>query len=392
MDCVQKIVKIFRSESLLIDEELPCVPSRSDNQKSTSRSIPINKRVVQFGFITALIGLFIHINFLMPISTGPEHIGSLSTTEPGVAQQDWKVSTVSTPVIAHQNRKVSTVSIPILGKSVISIEVGSPRELMIQLKELDLWELEEKELFEVPPVVFTNFPHQLSEMNVGAKKKIFLHSLLPVTLVAMAEVEQERASLQMILRKLGDDKTIVFSNEQPNWQERLTNKEKIFIQTITEKYRTEKAGELLNRVDALPVSLVLAQGAFESFWGTSRFAREGNNLFGMWTWGEQGIIPARRDAGKTHKLAVYGSILEAVRRFVLTLNRLSAYEDLRKIRQNTMDSMTIADGLYYYSERGNDYIADVKRIIQHNDLTRYDSFVLGDSVDLLPALKRQASL
>lgn len=339
-------------------------------------------KVAQSSFITALIGLFIYINLPMPVPTGTAHMESLLPTEP----------VKNEPVIAQQVWKVSSVSIPILGESVTSIEVGSSVELMIQLKELNLWELGEDKFSKVPPVVFTNFPNRLSELNVGAKKKIFLHSLLPVALVAMAEVEQERAELQMILKKLGDDKTIIFSNEQPDWKERLSNKEKIFIQTITEKYRTEKSIELLDRVDVLPVSLVLAQGAFESFWGTSRFAREGNNLFGMWTWGEQGIIPARREAGKTHKLAIYDSILEAVRKFVLTLNRLSAYEDLRKIRQNTMDSMTIADGLFYYSERGNDYIADIKTIIRHNDLTKYDSFVLGDSVDVLPSLKRLASL
>lgn len=369
-DRVQKIVKIFRSG-------LPCVLAQADNRGNVPKGGQIDKRVVQGGFFATLIGLFIYMNCLMPAV--PAHVKSQNASE-----------TVRTePAVAHYDRKVSTVSIPVLGRPVTSIEVGSPRALMRQLKELDLWELEE--FSEVPPVVFTNFPKRLGELNVGAKKKIFLHSLLPVALVAMAEVEQERAKLQMVLGKLGDDNGIVFSNEQPDWQERLSNKEKIFIRTLTEKYRTKKAIELLDRVDVLPVSLILAQGAFESFWGTSRFAREGNNLFGMWTWGEQGIIPARREAGKTHKLAIYGSILEAVREFVLTLNRLPAYEDLRKIRQNTMDSMTIADGLFYYSERGSAYIADIKTIIQHNDLTKYDSFVLADSVDLLP-LKRLASL
>lgn len=338
--------------------------------------------LVQGSFITALIGLFIYISFLMQVSTGPAHMGSLPTTEP------LKIE----PVVVQQDWKISTVSIPILGEPVTSIEVGSPRALMIQLKELGLWELEEEKFSEVPPVVFTNFPNRLSELNVGAKKKMFLHSLLPVAMVAMAEVKQERAKLQMILGKLADDKTIIFSNDQPGWKENLSNKEKKFIQTVTEKYRTQKAVELLDRIEVLPVSLVLAQGAFESFWGTSRFAREGNNLFGMWTWGEQGMIPARREAGKTHKLAIYDSILESVQRFVLTLNRLPAYKDLRKIRQNTMDSMTIADGLFSYSERGNDYIADIKTIIRHNNLTKYDSFVLGDSVDLLPSLKQLASL
>lgn len=381
-DCVQKIDKIFLLELLPIDKGLQYVPSRSDNRESAPKSLQPNNRLMLGCFIATLIGLFVCVNFFMHISTGPAHLGSLPTPEPVKIE----------PIITQQDWNFSTVSIPILSEPVTSIEVSSSSELMIQLKELGLWDLKEEKFSELPPVVFTNFPNQLSELNVIAKKKMFLHTLLPVALVAMAEVKQERAELQMILEKFANEKTIVFSNEQSDWKERLSDKEKIFIQTITEKYRTQKAVELLSRVDVLPVSLVLAQGAFESFWGTSRFAREGNNLFGMWTWGEKGIIPARREEGKTHKLAIYDSILDSVREFVLTLNRLPAYRDLRMIRQNTMDTIHIADGLFHYSERGNDYIADIKTIVQHNDLTKYDSFVLGDSVDLLPSLKRLASL
>jgi Bax protein len=375
--CDQEIVEIFCPDSRPLEEGQQGIPSRSDYQESAPGSIRRRRRVVRGGIIAGLIILCIHLNFFMPPSIGSEPLVSLGPMVRLTAPKDFGVS---------------TVYIPTLGKPVTSIEVDSPSALITHLKELELWELEEQDLFKVPPVVFTNFPNQLSELNVPAKKKVFLHSLLPVALVAMAEVEQERTTLRKILRKLNDNEMIDFSDKQLDWQVRLSNAEKAFIRALTEKYRTQKAGELLDRVDVLPVSLVLAQGAFESFWGTSRFAREGNNLFGMWTWGEQGIIPARRDAGKTHKLAIYDSILEAVQNLILTLNRLPAYENLRKLRQDTKDAMLIADGLLYYSERGNAYIKDVKTIIRDNDLTRYDRFVLGDSVELLPALTRLASL
>lgn len=374
-NCERDIVGILCTEPLQLNARLRRVASR--REKRQGASIRPGGRVLKAGFIATLIGLFIHINILMPVSSGPANVMPLPVTEPVAAQQGWRIS---------------SVSIPILGAPVTSIEVDSPDAMVAQLKELGLWELETEESSEVPPVVFTNFPNHLSELNVDAKKRIFLHSLLPVALVAMAEVKQERAELQTILGKFDASQTIVFSDELPDWQKKLSQKEKIFIGAITEKYRTQKAAVLLDRIDVLPVSLVLAQGAFESFWGTSRFAREGNNLFGMWTWGEEGIIPARRDAGKTHKLAVYDSILDAVRNFVLTINRLPAYKKLRKIRHRTMDSMTVADGLYYYSERGNAYIADVKTIIQHNGLARYDGFVLGNSADLSPASTGLASL
>lgn len=373
-ECEQELVGIHCPEkSLSIEERL----FRSDRLESAPGSTRPSRKMVQGCFITALIGLFIHISFLVPVSLAPEPAVSIPSPEPVVATQDFKVS---------------RVSIPVLDAPVTSIAVDSPDAMMNQLKELGLWDLQGEGSSEVPPVVFANFPDQLRDLDVGARKKIFLHSLLPVALVAMAEVEQERAELQRILEKLGDPRTIVFSDHRPDWQKKLSKKEKVFIVNLTEKYRSHKATDLLYRVDVLPVSLVLAQGAFESFWGTSRFAREGNNLFGMWTWGDEGIIPARRDPGKTHKLAIYDSILDAVRTFVLTINRLPAYKKLRRIRHNTMDSLAIADGLYYYSERGKAYITDVKTIIRRNHLTRFDSFVLDGSADRSPALTRVASL
>lgn len=340
-------------------------------RKSAIGNIRLHRRVAQGLFKAVLFAVCVQIGLMLVPS---------------------KPAPVEEPAVAVQGCKISSVSIPILGAPLPAIEVDSPHTMITQLKSLGLWELGTDRSLGVPAVLFTNFPDNLSTLQVGAKKKVFFRSLLPVALVAMAEVEQERARLQEILGKLGDYERIVFSNDEPYWQERLSSKEQLFIRNITEKYRTRKAAELLDRVDTLPVSLVLAQGAFESFWGTSRFARKGNNLFGMWTWGSQGIIPERRDPGKTHKLVIYDSILDSVRDFVLTLNRLPAYKDLRKIRKRTTDSQTIADGLYYYSERHNAYIKDVKTIIRVNDLTRYDRYVLADPVDRSPEVTRLALL
>lgn len=374
---LQKSIKIIYTGLMPIVWLLQWVPAQTDNLKISIGSFQVDKKIVQCSFVTTFLGLIIYMNFLLPAS--PMHVKSPSAAAPLESES----------VNAQPDWKISTISIPVLEEPVTSIKVGSPGALEVQLKELELWELEDFSV--VPPVVFTNFPNRLSELNVGAKKRMFLHSLLPVALVAMAEIEQERAKLQIILGKLGGDNNIVFSDDRATWQEHLSNEEKAFITTLTHKYRTEKATELLDRVDVLPVSLILAQGAFESYWGTSRFAKEGNNLFGMWTWGEKGIIPARRTPGKTHKIAIYDTILDSVRDFILTLNRLSAYDDLRKLRQYTMDSVALADGLFYYSERGSAYIKDIKEIIQHNDLTRFDSLVLGDNVDRL-SLKQPVSL
>ncbi len=369
-------VGIRGSASLPGEQRLPWLVSRRDKPATTSLGCRLSMGVVLACFMAAFIGLFFQLKFHMPVSSAPAPVAPLSTTKPSAVLSDWKISSVDSPI---------------LGAPVTAIEVDTPRAMIMQLKKRGLWELGGEDASEIPQLVFVNFPNRLSEMSVGVRKKIFLHALLPVALVAMAEVEQERAELQVILGKFADQ-DIVFSEDQTAWQERLSAKEKKFIRTITAKYRASKASVLLDRIDVLPVSLVLAQGAFESFWGTSRFAREGNNLFGMWTWGERGIIPARRDPGKTHKLAIYGSILDAVRNFVLTINRLPAYKHLRQIRKKTKNSLTIADGLTYYSERGNAYIADVKTIIRVNDLTRFDGFALKDSTERTPDTTKLASL
>lgn len=264
----------------------------------------------------------------------------------------------------------------------------SARTLLGQLKELGLWEMAGSA--GVPPALFASFPADINQLDIALRKKVFLRTLLPVTLVALAEVEREREALVAVLARL-DNREVEFSPAlgANGWQQALNGKERAFIKRLTRKYRTTKASELLARVNVLPPSLILAQGAYESSWGGSRFARLGNNLFGMWTWGEKGIVPARREPGKTHKLAVYESLLEAVRHYLLTINRVGAYEDLWEIRQRTMDPLAIAEGLYYYSERGNAYISEVKGVIRRNGLAGYDKYHLdqrGFNDEELPAI------
>lgn len=137
---------------------------------------------------------------------------------------------------------------------------------------------------------------------------------------------------------------------------------------------------LLRRVDVVPASLALAQAANESAWGTSRFALEGNNYFGQWCFEPGcGLVPRSRDADKTHEVAVYGSPVESVERYVANLNRSSAYTPLREIREDLraqgepITGLELAAGLRRYSERGEDYIEELQSMIRFNKLTRFDA-------------------
>lgn len=258
------------------------------------------------------------------------------------------------------------------------LRAASVEELVEELKANDLWEVEPSSA--IQPLLFSSLPDDYLNLDYETKKKVFLHTLLPVAMVALAEIENERAALEMILGKLSTPpKDFIFDGDDIEWHMGLDKNEIFFLKSLSKKYRTNKVDKLLRRVNTVPVSLILAQGALESSWGGSRFALEGNNLFGIWTWGANGLVPNNREEGKSHRVAVYDSLLDSVRAYILMLNRVSAYSYFRKIRLNTMDSLTLANGLLYYSERRQEYISDVTTVIKTNSLQEYDECVLASS-------------
>jgi len=257
-----------------------------------------------------------------------------------------------------------------------SFSVHSSRELIDQLKEFKLWDGIQED---VPPVLFNNFPADLGQINVEGRKKVFVHALLPSIMIVRAEVMQERQELLNILDELGGPDDLNFSPGAAGWQEGISQGQISFIIGLCRKYRTRSSAELLTRVNVLPTSIMLAQAAIESSWGSSRFSTQANNLFGMWTWGQKGLVPAQRDAGKTHKIAIYDSILDSVRSYLLTINRVGAYAGLRRIRNQTMNPDAIVEGLINYSQRKEYYVTALKELIKHNNLGDYDKCRLADA-------------
>ena len=145
---------------------------------------------------------------------------------------------------------------------------------------------------------------------------------------------------------------------------------------------------LLRRVDVVPPSLALAQAANESAWGTSRFAQQGNNFFGQWCFEPGcGIVPKHRDAGKTHEVASFESPAESVNAYIRNLNRNSAFKPLRDIREElreddeTVTGVELAEGLQRYSERGDEYIAELQSMIRYNKLQQYDRIAVADDLE-----------
>ncbi|MFZ5762515.1 MAG: glucosaminidase domain-containing protein [Thermodesulfobacteriota bacterium] len=260
------------------------------------------------------------------------------------------------------------------------IRVKSSEKLVKKLQALALWDVDPGA--GVPPVVFTQFPDDFDRIDAVLKKRAFLHTLLPVAMVANAEVEQERAMLFAILDKMGDcDPDQLLADRGETKASGLSRNEIYFLRQLADKYRTARMEELVRRVNVVPVSLMLAQGALESSWGGSRFASEGNNLFGVWSWSNTGMVPLRRETGKRHTVAMYDTILDAARSYLLMINRQTAYREFRAMREQTMNPLQLANGLLRYSERRDDYVADLQSFIQQNALQQYDGCVLSAGVN-----------
>jgi Bax protein len=144
---------------------------------------------------------------------------------------------------------------------------------------------------------------------------------------------------------------------------------------------------LFKRVDIIPVSLVLSQSANESAWGTSRFAVEGNNLFGQWCYSRGcGMVPNQRAAKASHEVASYNSPMNSVSSYIHNLNTNNAYRHLRELRwqQRQADQLptglVLASGLTHYSSRGEAYVEELQNMIRFNRLAEYDMQALT-SVD-----------
>ena len=142
-------------------------------------------------------------------------------------------------------------------------------------------------------------------------------------------------------------------------------------------------------MDEIPVSLAIAQAAKETGWGTSRFAQEGNALFGQWTWSGEGLKPKDSDKNEGHKVMRFNVLQASVRAYQRNLNTHSTYKDFRKARaklrdsNKPIDSIELSKYLNKYAETGNQYVEVLQKIINQNKLKDFDDAkLLPSSIEL----------
>lgn len=222
------------------------------------------------------------------------------------------------------------------------------------------------------------------EIEVKLKKQIFFRIIAPLALAVNMEIESNRDALKQLIDK-------GFSGLLENEMHSLRDMAVAYkVINSDADIKEEDLNELWNRVDIVPLSLVLAQSAEESGWGTSRFAAEGNALFGQWAWGADAIKPKEQQSGKgDYGIARFNTPLESMRAYMMNLNSHSAYADLRKARSELrkqgrkLDGVTLAKTLTRYSERGQEYVSTLLSIMNVNQLVPTDEAYLKEDPVIL---------
>jgi Bax protein len=225
------------------------------------------------------------------------------------------------------------------------------------------------------------------EVTVLTKKRIFFRALAPLALRSNELILDDRERALGLSQQLAAGGQIDGDDRQ--WLAALAVKYGV-LKDEDQPLDRQALDELKVRLDVVPVSLVLAQCAEESGWGTSRFAAEGNALFGQWSWGGEGIKPEQQREGMgDYRIAAFETPLASVMAYMMNLNTHAAYAALRarraQMRANgeRISGWDLAATLDKYSERGAAYVDSLHGIMRVNKLEPTDDAFLGDGPTIL---------
>ncbi len=220
----------------------------------------------------------------------------------------------------------------------------------------------------VKPIRLSLLPNEMKSIESSVKRKsLFIKIILPLVLEENNRITIDRKKLFSILNKNKNSKDEIKWLNQKFKQYGVVNKDLATLKV---------------RMDIIPVSLAIAQAAKETGWGTSRFAIEGNALFGQWTWSGEGIKPAGADTDATYKVMKFNVLKASVRAYQRNLNTHSSYKKFRFVRaqlrddNKKLDSLKLAEYLDNYAQTGTEYTKVLKQIIQQNQLQDFDEVKL----------------
>ncbi len=223
----------------------------------------------------------------------------------------------------------------------------------------------------VKPIYFTQFPKDLDEIqSVKLKKETFIKIVLPLVVAENEKIMDDKFKLKKIISKK------ITTDQEKQW---LRQK---FLEY---KVKNGNVDELNKRMDIIPASIALAQAAKESGWGTSRFALEGNAIFGQWTWNGTGIEPLLKDKSKNHKILRFPILRASVKAYQNNLNTHKSYSKFREKRENLrankkqIKGLELAKTLGSYAQTGSEYTKILAKIITQNRLMDFELVRLVNS-------------
>jgi Bax protein len=258
----------------------------------------------------------------------------------------------------------------------LHVRFGSAQALALYFEDADYdLALVRDGLELVPRRYVASLPPDLEAIeSADERKQLFIKAVLPVILRVNEEIETARRRAESLAEAVKRGDALKFAD-------------RLWLDAQYARYEVGagEIDELLNRIDVIPPSLAIAQAAEESGWGTSRFAREGNALYGQYTHPDgPGIEPMSEEAIGRYRIRSYDSLYETVRSYALNLNHHKAYEKFRALRAELrgaaapLDGHKLAGTLTRYSERGKAYIKTIRVIMKENGLRHFDGVRLHD--------------
>ncbi|WP_438996526.1 glucosaminidase domain-containing protein [Candidatus Puniceispirillum sp.] len=288
-----------------------------------------------------------------------------------VTRADTDIASSMPVTSTNQQQDSVTPKVPEIGGLA---QVQTPRESIIEALKTTKARNQEAPAAKVPPIaVARNFVRVIPASHAGLatteQKENFINMVLPLILASNEEIKQRRAAI----RRAYDRQDAVTLGK---WAT-------LYKLPIDNVATQDFLNELLARADVIPVPLALAQAAIESGWGTSRFARQGNALFGQWAWQEDDGIKPLNASNKNAVVRSFPNLLGSVRAYMHNLNTHQAYQSLRDSRKRHAgmpdeDKANILVGhLHNYAEIGTKYVKDLKIVMRKNKLRTYANAYLS---------------
>ena len=279
---------------------------------------------------------------------------------------------INDKILNEQDLLVDIFSLNELETDTVRLNASTIKQLF-EDTGYKLDDVREKKL--VKPVALTLLPQEIKMIeNTQKRKEFFIQIILPLILKENNNIKLDRKRLFSIINKSNNSKLEKKWLEKKYKQYGIPNKDLSVLKI---------------RMDEVPVSLAIAQAAKETGWGTSRFAQEGNALFGQWTWSGEGLKPKEADKNQGHKVMKFNVLQASVRAYQRNLNTHSSYEDFRKARWELrdlgrpLDSLVLAKHLDKYAETGSNYVEVLVKIIKQNNLKDFDDVkLLPSSIEL----------